>query len=131
MPKKTVSAKIDQLLKKEADKIAAKRGITFSRLVEVALIHELNRKSLDNGLLAELKDIQEYVGNKISDLTVIDDVEVTVKDDNYYVEELKRIHNEKGFVSSEVILNISKKAGLSFKEFKSLLEDSDFTFIIK
>lgn len=133
MQKQGISAKINPSVIKESKKVATKRGISFSRFVEVALIHELNGRDYDNGLLAELEDIQEYVSRKMEDLSVIKDSDVSfeVYDAEYYVERLRQLQETRGYVSVDVVETFAKKSCLSLKEFLSLLNDDDCDFVIR
>lgn len=130
--KEGISAKINPILIRESKKVAKKRGITFSRLVEVALIHEVNGREFDNGLLTELEDIQNYVSQKISDLSVIteSDVKFEIHDEKYYVSQLKELHEKHGRVTIEAVEKYAYKAGVSLEEFLSLLNSSDYDFNI-
>lgn len=132
MQKEGISARINPLVINESKKVAKKRGISFSRFIEVALIHELNGREFDNGLLAELEDIQAYVSKKMDDLAVINDSDVSfeVHDAEYYVERLKQLQEERGRVSVDVVETFARKSCLSMQDFLSLLNSSEYDFNI-
>ena len=132
MQKEGISARINPLVINESKKVAKKRGISFSRLIEVALIHELNGREFDNGLLAELEDIQAYVSKKMDDLTVINDSDVSfeVQDAEYFVERLKQLQEEHGHISVDVVETFARKSCLSMQDFLSLLNSSEYDFNI-
>lgn len=115
MPKITVSARINEIVNREAHTVAEKRGITFSKFVEIAIINELNKKNVSNGTLAELEDIKEYINSKINDLSVIqeDDITIEVKDMDHYINEIVKLHNMFHHVNISVLDNYAKEAGIT------------------
>ena len=101
--------------------------------METALIHELNRNNKENGTYAVLDDIKEYIEEKIDNLNIIieDTTEkIITKDVDYYVNELKEIHRLFGFVSAEAVAAHAKKAGVSYVDFKNILDKDDFVYNI-
>lgn len=132
MSKESISARVESIVVTEAKKVAKKRDISFSRLVEVALINEINKRGFDNGLLSELIDIRDYVDEKIGDLSVISesDVQLEVHDQEYYVDKLVDFHQEHNRLTTEIVEDYSRRAGVSFKEMICLLnEKGNFNFV--
>ncbi len=116
MPKKTISAKIGVIVDREARIEANRRNISFSRLVEIALIHELNNKDNNHGLIVELEDLKEIINNKINDLKVNSNDNNVIKDEDYYINELISMHKHRGKLTYDIIKNYSDKSGLTIKE---------------
>mgnify|MGYP003320460401 CR=1 FL=1 len=129
--KENISAKINRKIKTESKKVARARNISFSRLVEIALIHELNRNSLDEGLLAELLDIQEFVSMKIDDLSVVADSVGFVDDERTYLEKLRQKEEEYGYVSVDIVETYARKCGLELKDMVQLMNGEEYQYIIK
>lgn len=132
MAKVNVSARINEKVKAQTDILCKKKQVTFSKLVEVALIHELNKQD-DNGVLAELEDIQEYIQNKINDLTpaTVDVEPIEIKGVEYHIEELKNLHNMFGYISVDVVESHAKQLGVPFEEFIQVLNKNEFEFRIQ
>ena len=121
-----ISANINNNVSEQAKIVAKKRHMTFSKLVEVALVHEMNNNNDDNGTVAELKDIRQYITDKIDDLTPVEtNVDtIEVKDINYYVNDLKELQRLFGFVSGDAVMVRVKQSGVPFEEFKKVILDN-------
>ena len=119
-----ISASINNNVSEQAKIVAKKRKMTFSKLVEVSLIREMNNNT-DNGILAELTDIQQYVQNKIDDLTPVEDGVDTfeIKDLKYYVEDLKDLQRVFGYVSGDAVMVRVNQSGIPFEDLKKALVD--------
>ena len=121
--RKGISAKVEQLVTEEAKKDAKLRGISFSRYVEVALIHELNKKS-KRGSYAELLEIQNFVNEKIKllelDLPCVDDDEEE-SELMESIREIEALHSRRKHVTYEFLSNHARKLGYGVNEFQELL----------
>jgi len=126
MAKKTVSAKIGQIVYEQAKEEAKRRGKTFSKLVEIALIHELENKQTNNGLIAELKELNEIITNKINELEEESDNNFKSDLENgnkILLNELIRTYDKRFKLSAGMILNYANKMGLSYQELVEILTD--------
>ena len=128
--RKGISAKVEQLVTEEAKKDAKLRGISFSRYVEVALIHELNKKS-KRGSYAELLEIQKFVNDKIAMLEpeLLEDElpgEVEVEEDADLIKsihEISAIQEKRGEVTEKLLSIHATRLGYGTQEFQKLLSE--------
>lgn len=122
MAKKTVSAKIGQIVYEQAKLEAKRRGKTFSKLVEIALIHELENKNNNNGLITELKELNEIINNKIIELE--EESNLKLEDDNkILINELITVYDKRFKLSAGMIMHYANKMGLSYQELVEILKD--------
>ena len=122
MAKKTVSAKIGQIVYEQAKLEAKRRGKTFSKLVEIALIHELGNKNNNNGLITELKELNEIINNKIIELE--EESNLKLEDDNkILINELITVYDKRFKLSAGMIMHYANKMGLSYQELVEILKD--------
>ena len=133
MAKQTVSARIGEIVEKEAKKYAKKRNISFSKLVEISLIHEMNKKDNSNGTLTVLKELEEFINNKKHDLAPVEVEPVNLYNDNIdsHVDEVVNLHDERGFVTEWVMETHAKACGISFEEFRKYMFDKGYDINIR
>ena len=133
MAKQTVSARIGEIVEKEAKKYAKKRNISFSKLVEISLIHEMNKKNNSNGTLTVLKELEEFINNKKHDLAPVEVEPVNLYNDNIdsHVDEVVNLHDERGFVTEWVMKTHAKACGISFEEFRKYIFDKGYDINIR
>jgi len=133
MAKQTVSARIGEIVEKEAKKYAEKRNISFSKLVEISLIHEMDKKNNSSGTLTVLKELEEFIDNKKQDLAPVEVEPVSLYDDNIdsHVDEVVNLHDERGFVTEWVMKTHAKACGLSFEEFRKYIFDKGYDINIR
>lgn len=115
MKRTPVSAKILEGIHREAVTVAKRRGISFSRLVELALVHEMNTKGIDNGVKAELQEVIRFIEEKIDDLDCIDteSVNIEVDDLDSVLEELSMVQKKYGYVNVAMMDVRAEKLGMS------------------
>lgn len=126
MAKKTVSAKIGQIVYEQAKLEAKRRGKTFSKLVEIALIHELENKNNNNGLIAELKELNGIITNKINELEEESDnnLKSDLENNNkILLNELITVYDKRFKLSAGMIMHYANKMGLSYQELVEILKD--------
>lgn len=133
MAKQTVSARIGEIVEKEAKKYAKKRNISFSKLVEISLIHEMNKKNNSNGTLTVLKELEEFINNKKHDLAPVEVEPVNLYNGNInsHVDEVVNLHDERGFVTEWVMKTHAKACGISFEEFRKYIFDKGYDINIR
>ena len=133
MAKQTVSARIGEIVNKEAKKYAEKRNITFSKLVEIALIHEMDKKNQGSGTLTVLNELETFINKKKKDLAPAELEPVNLYNDNIddHVDEVVNLHEERGFVTEWVMKTHAKACGISFEEFRKYIFDKGYDINIR
>ena len=114
--RKPISAKIRESIHKQAKLVAKKNSISFSRYVEVALIHEMNKENRDNGILAELEDIKENIQGRIDNLSIVAEEPSDFKDEEWYINDLQRVNTVVGHVDSTMVEKYARECGMTMEE---------------
>ena len=121
MARETVAVRLPADLIQELTAAAKKRGLTKTKLIEISIIHELNRNT-ESGGTYELKQLKKVIEKRINELEPAP-VDTEIKTINYYVSEVEQLQAARGYVTREAVERISREAGLTFKEFLKLLHD--------
>lgn len=134
--KEPVSVRINGKILLETKRDAKRKGFKYySHYVEQALLHELYYNE-DTQAVSELKELRDIIDKKLERFEISNDENIHlfdndgVNDPQYYINEVKAIYNNTGYVVVGVIENFATKCGLTTKEFLSLLDKSGFTGVI-
>lgn len=114
--RKPISAKIRENVHKQATIVAKKNNMSFSRYIEIALIHEMNGENRDNGILAELEDIKQIVQMKIDNLSIVTEEPSDFRDEQWYINDLRRVNDAVGHVDLKMVENYATECGMTMAE---------------
>lgn len=125
-----LTTKVRLELKQAAIKDAKKRGITLSKYIENALIHELNKNGND-GTVHELEQIRDSIDERIRELKVDEEEQESMESAiDRSVQDVDSLQRKFGYVTEGVVRRDAELAGLTFNEFLEILKDYGVEIVI-